>query len=262
MKRLGLGYKVLKKVKLDVIMLSTSMQGQMGPRSLSPGCGVPLTALTGFNYIANWPDRDMVGLDTYTDFIAPQFNALSVLAAILYKRRTGKGQFLDFSQYEGYIHSMAPLILDYIVNRWVDGRMVNCSTYAAPHGVYCCLGDDQIMEENGGGKIINISSVSGLKVQVPTGNYSIAKAGVIMMTEVMVLEWAQYNVRVNCIAPGAIETRLYAASFSLLPEDEAKERREVTRQRIPMKRVGEPGEIADSVLFLASEASSYVRGRP
>ena len=119
----------------------------------------------------------------------------------------------------------------------------------------------RVMKEHGGGKIINISSVSGLKVQVPTGHYSIAKAGVIMATKVMALEWSQYNIRVNCIAPGAIETRLYGAIFALLPEDEAKERREAARQRIPMKRVGEPREIADAVLFLASEASSYVTGQ-
>ena len=119
----------------------------------------------------------------------------------------------------------------------------------------------RVMKEHGGGKIINISSVSGLKVQVPTGHYSIAKAGVIMATKVMALEWAQYNIRVNCIAPGAIETRLYDAIFALLPEDEAKAQREAARQRIPMKRVGEPREIADAVLFLASEASSYVTGQ-
>ena len=119
----------------------------------------------------------------------------------------------------------------------------------------------RVMREHGGGKIINISSVSGYKPQVPTGHYSIAKAGVIMATQVMAREWADYNIRVNCIAPGAIETRLYDAIFTLLPEDEAKERKAQAAQRIPMKRVGEPKEIADAVLFLASDASSYVTGQ-
>jgi len=119
----------------------------------------------------------------------------------------------------------------------------------------------RVMREHGGGKIINISSVSGYKPQVPTGHYSIAKAGVIMATQVMAREWAEYNIRVNCIAPGAIETRLYDAIFTLLPEEQAKAQKEAAAKRIPMGRVGEPREIADAVLFLASDASSYVTGQ-
>jgi len=119
----------------------------------------------------------------------------------------------------------------------------------------------RVMKEHGGGKIINVSSTSGFKVQVPTGHYSIAKAGVIMATKVMALEWAQYNIRVNCIAPGAIETRLYDAIFALLPEEEGRAQKEQAAKRIPMGRVGEPGEIADAMLFLASDASSYMTGQ-
>ena len=119
----------------------------------------------------------------------------------------------------------------------------------------------QVMKEHGGGKIINVSSTSGLKVQVPTGHYSIAKAGVIMATRVMAVEWAEYNIRVNCIAPGAIDTRLYDAIFTLLPEEEGKARKEEASRRIPMGRVGEPREIADAMIFLASDASSYVTGQ-
>jgi NAD(P)-dependent dehydrogenase (short-subunit alcohol dehydrogenase family) len=119
----------------------------------------------------------------------------------------------------------------------------------------------RVMREHGGGKIINVSSTSGLKVQVPTGHYSIAKAGVIMATKVMALEWASYNIRVNCIAPGAIDTRLYDAIFTLLPEEEAKARKEEAAGRIPMGRVGKPSEIADAMIFLASDASSYVTGQ-
>lgn len=119
----------------------------------------------------------------------------------------------------------------------------------------------RVMREHGGGRIINVSSVSGYKVQVPTGHYSIAKAGVIMATKVMALEWAEYNIRVNCIAPGAIDTRLYNAIFALLPEDEAKAQKETSAKRIPMGRIGQPKEIADAMIYLASEASSYVTGQ-
>jgi Tropinone reductase 1 len=82
-----------------------------------------------------------------------------------------------------------------------------------------------------------------------------------MATKVMALEWAPYNIRVNCIAPGAIDTRLYDAIFTLLPEEQAEAQKELARQRIPMGRVGEPGEIADAILYLASDASSYVTGQ-
>ena len=119
----------------------------------------------------------------------------------------------------------------------------------------------QMIKQGTGGKIVNISSVSGLRVQVPTGHYSIAKAGVIMATKVMALEWAKHNIRVNCIAPGAIETKLYDAIFNVMPPDEAKASKEAAAKRIPMGRAGEPSELANAVLFLASNASSYVTGQ-
>ena len=117
------------------------------------------------------------------------------------------------------------------------------------------------MIKQGGGKIINIASISGFKVQVPTGHYSIAKAGVIMATRVMALEWAKYNIRANCIAPGAIETKLYDSIFSIMPADQKKAAKENAAARIPMGRAGEPSEIANALLFLASNASSYVTGQ-
>lgn len=119
----------------------------------------------------------------------------------------------------------------------------------------------RVMRKQGRGAIVNISSVSGLRVQVPTGHYSIAKAGVIMATKVMAVEWAPYRIRANCIAPGAVDTRLYDAIFALLPEDEGAKRKAEAAARIPMKRVGTPQEIADGVLYLASDASSYVTGQ-
>jgi Tropinone reductase 1 len=77
----------------------------------------------------------------------------------------------------------------------------------------------------------------------------------------MALEWAVHGIRVNCIAPGAIETRLYDAIFRLMPEEQAAAQKEQARRRIPLQRVGEPQEIADAVLYLASDASSYVTGQ-
>jgi NAD(P)-dependent dehydrogenase (short-subunit alcohol dehydrogenase family) len=119
----------------------------------------------------------------------------------------------------------------------------------------------RIMKETGGGKIVNIASTSGLKVQPASGHYSIAKAGVIMATKVMALEWANYNIRVNCIAPGAIQTLLYDSIFSSLGEEEAAKAKAAFAATIPLHRVGEPREIADAIIFLSSQASSYMTGQ-
>lgn len=143
MKRMGLGYEELKEAKSDIIMLSTCMMGQTGRYATHPGYGRPLTALAGFSHITGWPDREAAELGPYTDFIAPRLNVLAILAALDYRRRTGKGQYIDMSQYENSIHFMAPLVLDYIVNRRVAKRTGNRLTYAAPHGAYRCRGEDR-----------------------------------------------------------------------------------------------------------------------
>ena len=141
--RMGLGYEVLKKIKPDIIMLSSCMQGQTGPSAKSPGSGHKLTALAGFNNITGWPDRAPGWIGAYTDFIAPRYNIIAILAALDYRRRTGKGQYLDMSQYENSAHFMAPMVLDYAANNRVLGRIGNQCLHAAPHNAYRCLGDDR-----------------------------------------------------------------------------------------------------------------------
>jgi NAD(P)-dependent dehydrogenase (short-subunit alcohol dehydrogenase family) len=119
----------------------------------------------------------------------------------------------------------------------------------------------RVMRGQGGGSIVNVSSISGLRPQVPTAHYSVAKAGVMMATRALAVEWAEFNIRVNCIAPGAIDTRLYDAIYALLPEEQRGPTMAAAAARIPMKRVGKPHEIADAILYLASDASSYVTGQ-
>jgi len=141
--RMGLGYEELKKVKPDIIMLSSCLQGQTGPHYTLPGFGFHLTALSGFNAITGWPDRLPALLSVYTDYIGARFMLLAILAALTYRRRTGQGQYIDLSQYENGVHFHGPLLLDYANNNRVSGRMGNRSPYSAPHGAYRCRGEDR-----------------------------------------------------------------------------------------------------------------------
>lgn len=96
MERLGMGYDDLKKIKPDIIMYRTNGLGHTGPMASQPGLGQTWTSLTGFHGITGWPDRSSVPVSAYyTDHLAPPFGGLALIAAIDYRRRTGKGQCID-----------------------------------------------------------------------------------------------------------------------------------------------------------------------
>jgi NAD(P)-dependent dehydrogenase (short-subunit alcohol dehydrogenase family) len=112
----------------------------------------------------------------------------------------------------------------------------------------------RLMKEKGGGKIINVSSVAGISPDLlPV--YSISKAAVIMATKVMAQQWAQYGIRVNAIAPGLTKTRFSEALWG--NPDILK----MAMSHTPMARVAEPEEMAGAIVYLASDASSYVTGQ-
>lgn len=107
------------------------------------------------------------------------------------------------------------------------------------------------------GAIINIASVAmgQLGIGFPTlSHYCASKGGIVGMTEAMALELAPFNIRVNAVAPGAIDTSMASA----VTED--SKTRESTLARIPLHRIGKPEEVSNLVLFLASDASSYMTG--
>ncbi len=112
----------------------------------------------------------------------------------------------------------------------------------------------KVMREKGGGKIVNVASVAGITPDIlPV--YSISKAGVIMATKVMAQQWAPFNIRVNAIAPGLTKTRF---SEALWKNDQILQ---VAMSRTPMARPADPGEMVGAILFLASDASSYITGQ-
>jgi len=111
------------------------------------------------------------------------------------------------------------------------------------------------MARAGRGAIINMSSVNGT-LAIPTiASYNVSKGGINQLTRVMALALAEKGIRVNAVAPGTIATEL--AAKAVLTSEEAKLR---IMSRTPMKRLGEPGEVADAVAWLASDAASYVTG--
>ena len=141
---LGLSYDNLKKIKPEIIMLSTCNLGQTGPLAQQPGFGTQLVSLAGLTHLSGWPDRlPAQPYGAYTDFIAPRFAIAGIVAALDYRRRTGRGQHLDVSQLETAIQFLAPVMLDYTVNgqEWI--RSGNRCPQAAPHGVYPCCGEDR-----------------------------------------------------------------------------------------------------------------------
>ena len=112
-----------------------------------------------------------------------------------------------------------------------------------------------IMSKSGLGSIINISSISGI-VGIP-GNvaYSAAKAGVRLMTKTVAMETAKENIRVNSIHPGLIDTNLLTGA-----KQENAENWDMFVQAIPMGRLGEPEDVANCALFLASDQGKYITG--
>jgi len=112
----------------------------------------------------------------------------------------------------------------------------------------------RVMKEQGGGKIINIASTAGLTPDIlPV--YSISKAGVIMATKVMAQQWAQYNIRVNTVAPGLTKTQFSQALWG------NPDILQAVSERTPLGRPAEPEEMVGAIIYLASDASSYVTGQ-
>jgi len=120
---------------------------------------------------------------------------------------------------------------------------------------YCCRAVGPHMIERRQGKVINITSAQAQKGDVVALPYNVSKAGLVMLTRSLAVEWARYNIKVNAIGPGFLHTTLSHRRFS-----DEKLKRSTLRQ-IPLGRFGEPRDVGLLAVYLASPASDYMTGQ-
>lgn len=122
---------------------------------------------------------------------------------------------------------------------------------------FCAKHQGQAIRDCGGGSVINIASMSSTisNKGLPLSAYCSAKAGVLLLTKTLAGEWAPHNIRVNCLSPGYMITKLNRCS----QEPESQLYKDIV-EATPLRRMGKPEELKGAVVFLASEASSFMTG--
>jgi crotonobetainyl-CoA:carnitine CoA-transferase CaiB-like acyl-CoA transferase len=145
MKSFGLDYDALAAHKPDLVMVSACLNGQTGPHKDYPGFGGQGAALSGFNWLTGWPDRAPLGPHgTITDSLAPRFVATALAAGLEYRRRTGRGVYLDVAQVETGVFALAPWLVAYQQTGAVGTRDGNRSSRAVPHGAFPCASEGDL----------------------------------------------------------------------------------------------------------------------
>lgn len=122
-----------------------------------------------------------------------------------------------------------------------------CSKFAIPE-----------MIRNGGGAIVNTSSINGLVASVGIASYAASKGAVLMLTKQMALDYAAENIRVNCVCPSDVNTPMIRRFINSTPDPKATEAR--LRDRVPLGRLAEATDVAKAVLFLTSDDASFITG--
>jgi len=118
-----------------------------------------------------------------------------------------------------------------------------------------------VMKDRGGGVIINVASTAGLRPFAGAAPYCVSKAGLLMLTKTVALEYVSANIRVNAICPGNIDTPMIDTVIAdMISRGTADARERVHIQGNPMQRIGRPEEVATAALFLACEDSSFMTG--
>ena len=111
------------------------------------------------------------------------------------------------------------------------------------------------MRDNGGGAIVNLASINAINPSTLCGAYAAAKAGIVSLTQQMSMEWGEYGIRVNSIAPGFIDAGMSAPFF------ENPDIRALRSNAVPLGRLGSANDVAECAMFLASDAAAYITGQ-
>jgi benzylsuccinate CoA-transferase BbsF subunit len=145
LKKMGYDYEYIKKIKPDIIMVSGSAYGQTGSFAYEWGVDGTGSACSGRLDLTGWPDRCPVtpSNTTYGDSVLGMINPMLVIAALDYRRRTGKGQYIDASMLDVSVHQITSALLDWQINGHLQTRSGNRTPDASPHGVFPCIGDDR-----------------------------------------------------------------------------------------------------------------------
>ncbi|MGH7879591.1 MAG: CaiB/BaiF CoA transferase family protein, partial [Candidatus Binataceae bacterium] len=144
MRAWGLDYEAIRAIKPDIIMMSSCLMGQSGPLARFAGFGNLAAALSGFYNLVGWPDRTPSGpFSAYTDYIAPRFGLAALMAALIYRRRMGEGQYIDQAQAESALQFLAAPLIDHAASGRDYTPAGNDDLYHAPHGVYPAAGEDR-----------------------------------------------------------------------------------------------------------------------
>lgn len=144
MKNWGFDYENVKKKRPDIIYTSSCQMGQYGPWAHFRGYGTHGAFFAGFPTLLGWPDRPPSWFYVpHNDWISFRTLAVAIIAALAYRRKTGKGQYIDQAQMEAAAHELAPVLMDYTVNGRIQERDGNRYPGAAPHGAYPCRGEDR-----------------------------------------------------------------------------------------------------------------------
>ncbi len=144
MGRLGLDYESCKKINPGIIYYSTTQLGQNGPHRDFQGVGHHINALAGFSTFTGWPQSEPTMVFTaYSDYIAPWYMLIAIVGALLRRRKTGRGMYIEQAQLEAGLTFAVPHILDYTVNGRDTERRGNRDSRMAPHGIYPTAGPDR-----------------------------------------------------------------------------------------------------------------------
>ncbi|UCG83641.1 MAG: CoA transferase [Dehalococcoidia bacterium] len=139
----GLDYPALRETNPKLIMLSTSIAGKTGPEREYLGYMEVFGALGGLGHLTGYPDGPPTWIRFSMDTMSAVTAAGAILAALIYKQRTGEGQYIDYSSYEGAACLIGDALLDYTMNGRNQSRQGNLDDFMAPHNCYRCQGDDK-----------------------------------------------------------------------------------------------------------------------